>query len=375
MSDLGSSTLTEDVPAITAISASSADGESSTSSSNSAPLPERVLAILADIRDGEWLDATTFPPLRFVVTEIIPEGFTVLAGPPKMGKSYLVYQIGIAAAAGGKALGCLTVDERDVLYLALEDGDRRLQSRAREMLGGKTAIPKRLNRLLRVPPAYAGVVIRAWLDRLGHARACRALVIVDTAQKVRPPSRTSSNAYEADYAFGSAMKAVADDHPGMALVALHHTRKMKSSDFVESSSGSNGFTGAADTILVVERERGSDDALLHVTGRDVHESAYLIKRATYGWELADHDLEKARAAAVAHQLAKGLGDLQITIVSFIAANPNCTPTQIKEHVGDEDASKVPSYLMRLENANRITKTGRGQYVVATPHTDTDGDKE
>lgn len=358
-----SSTPSGYVGAISATSATSEDRESSTSSGNSTLLPERVLSILGQIRDGEWLDNQQFPALRFVVPEIIAEGFTVLAGPPKMGKSYLILQVGIAAASGGKALGCLDVDARDVLYLALEDGDRRLQTRAREMLSG-ASIPKRLHRLLQVPPSYAGLVIRAWLDRLGTERACNAVVIVDTAQKVRPPSRTSSNAYESDYAFGSAMKAVADDYPGSALVALHHTRKMKSSDFVESSSGSNGFTGAADSIVVIERDRGSDDALLHVTGRDVHEAMYLIRRSHFGWELADHDLEKARAAAVAHRLAQGLGELQVDIMTFIAANPGCTPKQIREHVGDDDASKIPSYLARLEAAHRIVKTGRGQYVVA-----------
>lgn len=54
----------------------------------------------------------------------------------------------------------------------------------------------------------------------------------------------------------------------------------------------------------------------------------------------------------------------VDIMTFIAANPGCTPKQIREHVGDDDASKVPSYLARLEAAHRIVKTGRGQYVVA-----------
>jgi RecA-family ATPase len=96
--------------------------------------------LLAGLRDGAWLDAQEFPPLAYAVPEVIPEGSVLLVGPPKIGKSWLVLSIALAAAAGGRALG-IDIPKRPVLYLALEDGDRRLQDRCRRLLAGDSIPP------------------------------------------------------------------------------------------------------------------------------------------------------------------------------------------------------------------------------------------
>ena len=62
---------------------------------------------------------------------IIPEGSSLIVGSPKIGKSWFVLGCGLEVAEGGKALGALSVGQRPVLYLALEDGHRRLQERCR----------------------------------------------------------------------------------------------------------------------------------------------------------------------------------------------------------------------------------------------------
>ena len=74
------------------------------------------------------------PPIRYVVPGIIAEGLTLLAGKSKIGKSWLILGTAIAVATGGYALGSIKVDEGDVLYLALEDNERRLQSRLKKLL-------------------------------------------------------------------------------------------------------------------------------------------------------------------------------------------------------------------------------------------------
>ncbi|MGI8701240.1 MAG: AAA family ATPase [Nocardioidaceae bacterium] len=85
------------------------------------------------------LMACEFPEPRWAVPGIIAEGVTLLAGAPKVGKSWLALGLGIAVATGGKALGALDVMEGDVLYLALEDPPRRLQDRLAKVLSGATA--------------------------------------------------------------------------------------------------------------------------------------------------------------------------------------------------------------------------------------------
>jgi RecA-family ATPase len=71
----------------------------------------------------------TFQPLKFILPGLVPEGATLLVARPKFGKSWLVLDIAIAIAAGRFTLGQLKPVQGDVLYLALEDGPRRLQRR------------------------------------------------------------------------------------------------------------------------------------------------------------------------------------------------------------------------------------------------------
>ena len=77
--------------------------------------------------DAADLLARDLPPLRWIVPDVIPEGTTIIAAPPKIGKSCLVYQIAVEASIGGELLG-RRVKPGSVLYLALEDGERRGQT-------------------------------------------------------------------------------------------------------------------------------------------------------------------------------------------------------------------------------------------------------
>jgi len=81
--------------------------------------------------DVQELCDRAFAPLKYVVPGLFPEGVTLLASRPKMGKSWLLLQV-TTAVAGGKST--LTAGDQpppvgDVLYLALEDNPRRLQRR------------------------------------------------------------------------------------------------------------------------------------------------------------------------------------------------------------------------------------------------------
>src|SRR5215471_4107086 len=90
---------------------------------------------LIDVFDMDWLVKETFEPLKWAVPGLIPEGCILFAGRPKLGKSWFVLQLALAVASGGKAFGMVPAEKSDVLYLALEDTKRRLQSRAKSLLG------------------------------------------------------------------------------------------------------------------------------------------------------------------------------------------------------------------------------------------------
>jgi len=107
--------------------------------------------LLAGLRNGSWLERQDFPPLKYAVPGLIPEGTTLLVGPPKIGKSWFVLACALATAAGGVVLDKITVTARPTLYLALEDGDRRMQSRCR-MLLREDPIPAPFEYLTTVAP-------------------------------------------------------------------------------------------------------------------------------------------------------------------------------------------------------------------------------
>src|SRR5262249_18337805 len=111
------------------------------------------------------------PPLRWAVEGVLPEGLTMLVGKPKIGKSWAVFSLAVAVATGGRALGQIAVEQGDVLYLALEDGKRRLKSRLRAMLG-TTAPPPGLTLSTRWPRLDQGglTLLDAWLDQHAHAK-------------------------------------------------------------------------------------------------------------------------------------------------------------------------------------------------------------
>jgi AAA domain len=312
--------------------------------------------LLAGLRDGAWLDAQDFPPLRYHLPGVIPEGSNLLVGPPKIGKSWFVLALGLAAACGGVALG-QRVDARPVFYLALEDGDRRLQDRCRTLLG-TDRIPPAFEYLTKVQPGMVVATIEAWLAR--HPGG-QPLVILDTLGKVMPPSLMGETSYGRDYRIGTALKRATDEQPGSALVTNHHDRKAHSEDFVDRVSGTNGLAGAADTIVVLTRARHETNGLIQVTGRDVAEGQYAVNfDGPRGlWSLDGDDLSGAATAAIERRITEGLDDRSRAVIEYVNDHPEGVRWgDVKQDLGEEEAR----YLSRLAGSGRIARPSRGLYV-------------
>jgi hypothetical protein len=80
------------------------------------------------------LMAQELPEPSWIVPDILAEGVAILAGKPKLGKSWMALGLCVAVASGGYALGTKSVEQGGALYLALEDNRRRLQNRLRQTL-------------------------------------------------------------------------------------------------------------------------------------------------------------------------------------------------------------------------------------------------
>lgn len=315
--------------------------------------------LIADVRTGDWLDGQSFPELQYAIPGLIPEGLTLLVGPPKAGKSWLVLAFCLAVASGGAALGKIRIPKAGrVLYLALEDGDRRMQTRSRSLLGPGVPIPALFGYKVKLKPGELMPVIRAWMATYPDT----AMIVIDTLGKVLPPTSPGESSYQRDYRVVAEIKEVADDHPGLSIVLTHHDRKANTDDFVDSVSGTNGLAGAADEIAVLCRNRQSREAVVKVTGRDVPELEYaLVLDASNSWQLDGADLTEAAAVAETRQERGALGDVSNEILTFIKGN---LAGVRRADVAKEfpDVSGIDMYLKRLSDSGRVDKLGRGLYV-------------
>jgi len=120
------------------------------------------------------LKRTVFKPITWVVADLIPEGLTVFAGKPKLGKSWLMLQTAFAVSTGGYILD-QKVAQGDVLYCALEDSERRLQARMAKVS------PRRAIRSARRRERFDGPD-----RRCGHSSDARARIECESAWKIDP---------------------------------------------------------------------------------------------------------------------------------------------------------------------------------------------
>ena len=298
-----------------------------------------------------------FPPTAYVVPGIIPEGMTLLVAAPKIGKSWMVLGLGVELSNGGNAFGSIPVgNPRPVLYLALEDGKRRLQDRLVRL--NPSEVSHRLEFMTDIPNGQVTATISEFMTR--HA-GLDPVCILDTLGKVMPPAGNGSQ-YGHDYSVLSALKATADAVPGSSLVIVHHTRKMDGGDFLDAVSGTQGIAGAADTVLVLKRERHDDRATLQVTSRDAAEGEYSLTLTDTGaWQLDGESLAEASAAAQAAKATAGLGDRMVDVIAAVGRFPEgITPKDLKVLL--PDIANVDEYLRRAHDGSRIQKLSRGLYA-------------
>ena len=240
---------------------------------------------------------------EMLIDGILSTGLAILSGDSKIGKSWLVLWLGLKIAKGEPVWGIPT-RKADVVYLALEDRDWRIQDR--------------LQQLTDDPPAnlhigfYCGVIgeeLEMQVEETLKAKPEIGLIFIDTFQKVRENVSAKLNAYAKDYQDLSALKRIADEH-GICIFLVHHTRKERDeANVFQNITGSTGIAGVADTLMVLQKEvHNSEDALLSITGRDIEERMLHLRMKNNVWnvmeELSPALLKKKEVPAVICRIAE-----------------------------------------------------------------------
>ena len=228
--------------------------------------PNRLHAVtITELMEEEH---ETRPP---ILDGLLYPGVYLLAGAEKIGKSFLALQLAYTVATGQSLWGLKTSGD-EVLYLALEDTNDRLQRRFFRMFDTETT--DRMYIAINCKHLSEGLVEELESYRREHPHI--RLIIIDTLQKIREAFADWSYAKDSDVIYE--LKQYADAN-GLCILLVHHTRKQKANDVFEMISGTRGLGGSADGEIVMCKQNRTDPyATLQTTGRDVIDQKLYLKR-------------------------------------------------------------------------------------------------
>ena len=212
--------------------------------------------------NAEDLQNRTYESTPFLVDELIPEGLHILAGALKIGKSWLALWLCLCISQG-QPLWNFAVTQGEVLYLSLEDSFQRIQTRLFDLTEDA---PPTLHFAIMADTLKHG--LEQQIEQFLMEHPTTKLVVIDTLQRVRGTG-SDSNLYANDYQDIGLLKRLADRRH-IAILLIHHLRKLHDDDPMNMISGSTGLSGAADSTFVLQKNsRLANVASLHCTGRDI----------------------------------------------------------------------------------------------------------
>ena len=236
--------------------------------------------------DGETLMSQPLTPLNFVVDTLLSQGLHILAGSPKVGKSWLALWLAVTVAKGDPVWG-MGVKQGTTLYLCLEDSTLRIQNRLFEITEDAPA-----NVHFTTNSNTLGKGLEEQLRAFLTEHPDTVLVIIDTLQMIRGAGY--DNTYANDYRDLSVLKHIADTH-GISILLVHHLRKMNDDDPMNMISGTTGLSGATDSNFVLRKsQRRENTATLYCTGRDIpyRELALEFDGEDHVWKLLSDNCEQ-----------------------------------------------------------------------------------
>ncbi|WP_114010571.1 AAA family ATPase [Cohaesibacter intestini] len=313
------------------------------SQSNVTTLPKRKSFKRTNTND---IMATEYAPIRWIVPEYLPEGFNVLAGRQKLGKTWLAIDWAVSVATGQHAMGQIPCEQGDVLYIDMENGARRVQRRIKTLFPDEKSVPD-LSRLDWVEEAVQldqGFIecLESWRLSVSEPR----LVVIDVLQRIKPAGTSNRNAYENDYVAFAELQRWATQN-GVAVLALHHTRKGGADDPLEALTGSNGLSAVADATLLLDRD--GNGITLYVRGRDVEEKETALTFAGGIWSMHGEATEVRRSSERAAILDE-----------LLTADEWLTPTDIAIITG-RNKNPVTKMLSLMSKSGEVMKAKKGHY--------------
>ena len=297
-----------------------------------------------------------------IIEGLLYAGAYILAGAPKIGKSFLVAQIAYHVSTG-KKLWEYEAHQGTVLYLALEDDFQRIQRRMFKMYG----VEDTPNLHFAVAAGKIGNGLDQQLANFVQEHPDTKLIVIDTMQKIRELGGEAYS-YTSDYEIIGKLKEFAD-RCGICVLTVHHTRKQPSGDAFEMISGTTGLLGCADGALLMRKEkRTALEATVDVVGRDQQDQILYLKKdpETQIWDLERMENEPHRELpdpvleAVAKQVTEPWCGSPTELAALLQADMQ--PNTLTKHLNVNAGRLAEEYGIKYETGRNHS----GRKITLTP---------
>ena len=283
---------------------------------------------------------TDFPPVNWVVRDILPEGFGLLAGRPKAMKSWtaldLVYKV---------QNGLLFLDKEtitgDCLYLALEDNERRLKDRITKLGFNKKQF-QHPTILTEAPYLNQGLEesIQLWTEQVANPK----LVVIDTLAKVKKTyGRNNNTAYDKDSEMLRDIQKIAMKL-NITIMAISHLGKNNFDYDWDRIQGSTGMQGISDYFWMLDRGDNGDTAFIKGRGRDMEDFEFGLTWDSNQWRYAfEGTLLNVLMSNSKKEIIEAMQQMGVDEVQ---------PNQVSSHLGytkTKDKQRVQKTMSRMRD--------------------------
>ena len=179
-------------------------------------------------------------------------------------------------------------------------------------------------------------------------------VILDVLQRIRAERRGNQSIYSYDYEVGQRLKTVAEKHPDVAILIVHHANK-GNADALDSISGTHGLAGGVDNAFaMLTSESGFGGMELHINGRDIEDgdSIPLTKGEDGMWTLDSRG----------RIMQSRLSDTRQLIIEVMGQR-TAAPKDLAEETG-LDRNIIDKQLRRMVDRGEAIKLRRGLYQLS-----------
>ena len=321
-------------------------------------------------------EALYYKPLehpKMLIDGVLSDGLASMAGDSKIGKSWMVLWMCLQISKGEPVWG-LPTRKTDVVYLALEDREWRVQQRMQDLTDTP---PDNLH--FGFSCGQLGAELESQIEDVLKDYPSTGLLFIDTLQMVRDNVSSKVNAYAQDYKDLSSLKKIADNH-GICIFVVHHTRKERDGgNIFNDMTGSTGIMGVADTGMILRKDdRFGDNATLCITGRDVEEKKLKMQMRGVKWEITEElsadDLRKERIPDFVFKVVDFLFEhrqFEGTVTELLAAVGN---TVLKPNVASKYLTRFYSEVfVPMGITYEYRKTAAARTISLTLNDGADGD--